>query len=91
MSRFDEDRHHPDNRITVKTRLLIGLAAVLSILAITVASARSADAAPIGQACAEELVRCSPVAAPNTTAGAFQGSLGWQAAGQQGVRGWHER
>ena len=56
-----------------------------------IASAGVAAATPIMDNCADELVRCSPVASPRTTAGAFQGSLGWQASGQQGVRGWHER
>ena len=54
-------------------------------------AAGGAVAAPIGQNCDSELVRCSPVAVPQTTAGTFQGGIGWQAAGPQGVRGWHER
>ena len=73
-----------------KLAYLLTFMLAAGILTFGLATGR-ADAAPVGQSCDSELVRCSPVAAPRTTAGAFQGSLGWQASGQQGVRGWHER
>ena len=58
------------------------------------ASTIQAGATPVMDKCSDETVRCSPKATPSTTAGGWQGGLGWQAAGAYGRhadRSWSDR
>ena len=65
-----------------------------ALIASLITSAGIAAATPVMDRCADELVRCSPKATPGTSAGAWQGGLGWRSAGVYGRhadRSWFDR
>jgi opacity protein-like surface antigen len=65
-----------------------------ALIASLITSAGIAAATPVMDRCDDELVRCSPKTAPSTTAGGWQGGLGWQSAGGYGRhadRSWFDR
>ena len=81
----------------MKAQLVTGIVLIVSSvigLYVIVLAPFTAQSTPVMDRCSEELVRCSPKATPGTTAGGWQGGLGWQVADgnpYHGERSWYDR